>query len=125
VNEPPDLYRLDSGTNHWLLVKLVGAPSNRSAIGARLRCHAGGAVQHQEVRGGGSYLSQNDLRVHFGLGEARVVERLVVRWPNGRVEEWRGLAPDRIHTLKEGSGGASRWDAGGEARAAGPGAARP
>ena len=61
-------------------------------------------TQVQEVRGGGSYISQNDLRAHFGLASATRVERLEVRWPNGLEEEWLDLAVDRIHTLKEGTG---------------------
>jgi hypothetical protein len=105
VHDAPDLYRVESDpANHWLTVKLIGTRSNRSAIGARVRCAAGGATQVQEVRGGGSYISQNDLRVHFGLGSAARVERLEVRWPNGLEEEWRGPAVDHIVTLKEGSG---------------------
>ena len=56
------------------------------------------------MRGGGSYISQNDLRVHFGLADAAKVDRLEVRWPNGLEEEWRDLAADRIVSLKEGSG---------------------
>ena len=60
--------------------------------------------QRQEVRGGGSYLSQNDLRVHFGLGTARAADRVDVRWPNGLEETWAQLAIDRSHTLKEGTG---------------------
>jgi enediyne biosynthesis protein E4 len=105
VHDTPDLFRLDTDpSRHWLSVKLVGTRSNRSAIGARVRVSAGGTTQVDEVRGGGSYISQNDLRVHFGLGAAAAVERLQVRWPNGREEEWRGLAVDRLHTLKEGDG---------------------
>jgi hypothetical protein len=105
VHDAPDLYRVDSDpANHWLTVKLIGTRSNRSAIGARVRCTAGGATQVQEVRGGGSYMSQNDLRVHFGLGAAARVERLEVRWPNGLEERWSDLAIDHIVTLKEGSG---------------------
>jgi hypothetical protein len=105
VNDAPDLYRVESDpANHWLTIKLVGTRSNRSAIGARVRCTAGGITQTQEVRGGGSYLSQNDLRVHFGLGPAARVDRLEVRWPNGLTEEWSALAADRILTLKEGGG---------------------
>jgi enediyne biosynthesis protein E4 len=105
VHDTPDLFRVESDpANHWLTVKLVGTRSNRSAIGSRLRCLAGGAVQVQEVRGGGSYISQNDLRAHFGLGSVTRVERLEVRWPNGLEEEWLDLAVDRIHTLKEGTG---------------------
>jgi len=105
VNDTPDLYRLDlrSG-HHWLTLKLQGTRSNRNAIGARVRCVTALGVQYQEVRGGGSYISQNDLRVHFGLGAATTVASLEVRWPSGLVEEWRELAVDRILTLTEGSG---------------------
>jgi hypothetical protein len=85
-------------------VKLVGVRSNRDAIGARLQVVSGGAQQWDEVRGGGSYLSQNDFRIHFGLGGAARVDRLDVRWPNGAEETWTNLDVDRIHTLKEGSG---------------------
>jgi hypothetical protein len=105
VHEPPDLFRtVAANKNHWLTVKLVGTRSNRSAIGARLRASTGEVRQTQEVRGGGSYASQNDLRVHFGLGEAAKVDRLEVRWPNGLEEEWRDLAVDRVLRLTEGSG---------------------
>ncbi|HLQ22920.1 MAG TPA: CRTAC1 family protein [Gemmatimonadales bacterium] len=105
VNDRPDLYRTESDpSRHWLLVKLIGTQSNRSAIGARVRCIAGGVTQVQEVRGGGSYMSQNDLRVHFGLAGAAEVDRLQVRWPNGREEEWTGIAADRILALTEGTG---------------------
>jgi hypothetical protein len=105
MHDRPDFYRLDSqAPRHWLTVRLVGVRSNRSAIGARVRVTAGGAVQVREVRGGGSYYSQNDLRVHFGLGEASAVERLEVRWPNGLEEQWTAPGLDRILTLKEGTG---------------------
>jgi enediyne biosynthesis protein E4 len=105
VHDTPDLFLTETdGRNHWLTVALEGTRSNRSAIGARVRASAGGVVQTQEVRGGGSYASQNDLRVHFGLAEAANVERLEVRWPSGLEEEWRDLAVDRIIALKEGSG---------------------
>jgi hypothetical protein len=105
VNDTPDLFLTETaGRNHWLTVALEGTRSNRSAIGARVRASAGGVVQTQEVRGGGSYSSQNDLRVHFGLAEAAKVERLEVRWPGGLEEEWADVAGDRIITLKEGSG---------------------
>jgi enediyne biosynthesis protein E4 len=105
VHDTPDLFLTEAdGRNHWLTVALEGTRSNRSAIGARVRASAGGVVQTQEVRGGGSYASQNDLRVHFGLAEAANVERLEVRWPSGLEEEWRDLAVDRITALKEGSG---------------------
>ncbi|PYR58710.1 MAG: RNA-binding protein [Acidobacteria bacterium] len=105
VHDTPDLFRLDqSGGNDWLTVKLIGTQSNRSAIGALVRLVTADGEQRQEVRGGGSYLSQNDLRVHFGLGTARAVDRVDVRWPNGLEETWPELAIDRSHTLKEGTG---------------------
>ena len=105
VHDTPDLFRLETDArNHWLSVKLVGTRSNRSAIGARVRCTAGGVTQVGEVRGGGSYISQNDLRVHFGLGAATAVDSLEVRWPSGHQEAWAGVAADRMLTLKEGSG---------------------
>ena len=105
VHESPDLFRLDSPpANHWISLKLSGRQSNRSAIGARVKCVAAGVPRFEEVRGGGSYASQNDLRVHFGLGDATGVERVEVRWPNGLEEMWAGLAIDRFHALEEGTG---------------------
>ena len=113
LHDTPDLFRLDQpGERHWISVKLVGTQSNRSAIGALVRLVTADGEQRQEVRGGGSYYSQNDLRLHFGLGAlrqgsgqaARAVDRIVVRWPNGLAETWPGPAIDRLHTLKEGTG---------------------
>jgi enediyne biosynthesis protein E4 len=105
VHAAPDLFRLDSQSPaHWTTVKLVGTRSNRSAIGARVRMFDASGRQVQEVRGGGSYFSQNDLRVHFGLGRSNLIERIEVRWPNGLEEEWKNLEVDRILTLTEGSG---------------------
>jgi len=105
VNDLPDLYRLNGNrAHHWITLKLVGVASNRDAIGARVRCVTGSVQQWQEVRGGGSYMSQNDFRVHFGLASATRVDRIDVRWPNGREETWESLDVDKFHTLKEGSG---------------------
>jgi hypothetical protein len=104
MHDVPELYRLDrTGAGHWLTLRLRGVASNRSAIGARVRITAAGVAQVGEVRGGGSYASQNDLRVHFGLGTATRVDRVDVRWPNGREEAWRDVAADQIVTLTEGS----------------------
>jgi hypothetical protein len=105
VHDAPDLFTLDSPADaHWLILKLVGTRSNRSAIGARVRLVTAAGRQVQEVRGGGSYFSQNDQRVHFGIGESTRVERLEIRWPNGLEEMWIDIGIDRIVTLKEGSG---------------------
>jgi hypothetical protein len=105
VHDTPDLFRLDSDpAAHWVAARLVGTASNRSAIGARVRLVAGKTVRVDEVRGGGSYNSQNDLRVHFGLGATPAVDRIEVRWPNGLEEHWTEVAIDRILSLKEGTG---------------------
>jgi enediyne biosynthesis protein E4 len=106
VHDTPDLFRLDQTVkHHWITLKLVGTRSNRSAIGAMVRVVTADGEQCQEVRGGGSYYSQNDLRLQFGLGDAETIERIVVRWPNGNEETWAALPVDRLHTLLESSAG--------------------
>jgi hypothetical protein len=105
VHAPPDLFRLESDPRqHWIAFELRGTRSHREAVGARVRLFAGGAPRLEELRGGGSYLSENDRRVHFGLGALTHVERVEVRWPRGASESWTGLAVDRFHVLREGSG---------------------
>jgi hypothetical protein len=105
VHDTPELYRLDQReARSWSALRLVGVQSNRSAIGARVVLSAGGVTQVSEVRGGGSYYSQNDLRMHFGLGSAKAIDRVEVRWPNGNIEVWTGVEPNRIVTLTEGTG---------------------
>ncbi len=95
---------------HWVTFELGGAKSNRLALGARVTVRAGGMVQTDEVRSGGSYLSQSDLRVHFGLGAATKVDEVEVRWPTGKVEIMKGLEVDRMYAVLEGEGlvGAAR-----------------
>jgi hypothetical protein len=91
VNDVPQLLRCDNRTGrHWLQVKLVGTVSNRSAIGARVTCLAEGRKQMDEVRSGGSYLSQSDLRLHFGLGAADTAD-LEIRWPTGKQQRLAGV----------------------------------
>jgi hypothetical protein len=103
VHDRPDVFRTESrNANRWLTLHLVGTTSNRSAIGARVRVTAGDVTLVDEVRGGGSYLSQNDLRVHFGLGSYAGAVRVEVRWPNGKEERWAGVATGKIVTLTEG-----------------------
>jgi hypothetical protein len=105
VHDTPDLFLTSApAANHWLLLRLIGTRSNRSAIGARVTLRIGPVVQVQEVRGGGSYISQNDLRVHFGLGAASRADRLEVRWPNGLEEMWQGISADHLITFTEGTG---------------------
>ena len=87
-----------------MLFKLVGTKSNRAAIGARITILASGVRQFSEVRAGGSYLSHNDLRQHFGLGSATKIDSAEIRWPNGKVEALQNLAADAIYTIVEGEG---------------------
>jgi hypothetical protein len=105
VNDVPQLLRCDSKTgNHWVKVKVMGVKSNRTGIGARVYCTAGTHRQMDEVRSGGSYLSQSDLRIHFGLGEATTAD-LEIYWPSGVVDRLSGVPVDRVITVVEGSGG--------------------
>jgi hypothetical protein len=105
VGAPPSLFIQDvPSPRHRVLFRLVGTKSNRAAIGARVTITGGGMTQFNEVRGGGSYLSQNDLRIHFGLGEAKVMETVTIRWPNGNTETLRNIGADAIYTITEGQG---------------------
>ena len=104
VNDLPQLLRCDqSDKRNWLKVKTVGVKSNRSGIGARIYCTTqGGHRQMNEVRSGGSYISQNDLRVHFGLDKATSGD-LEVHWPSGVVDRFRAAA-NQVVTVIEGKG---------------------
>lgn len=103
LNDRPTLLRNDTDkTNHWLTLRLTGTKSNRDAIGARVALKAAGRTQVAEVRSGGSYLSHNDSRIHFGLGSAETVDSLEIRWPSGLVETFETLKPDRIVSITEG-----------------------
>jgi hypothetical protein len=111
INGPPQLLRCDSRLNHnWIKVRTIGTKSNRSGIGARLRCvthppdEAKPHQQIDEVRSGGSYISQNDLRIHFGLGKAEKVELLEVHWPSGQVDSMKDVKPNQLVYVKEGEG---------------------
>ena len=105
MSEPPSLLKNENHSgNHWLNVKLVGTRSNRSAIGARVLVTAGGQRQIREVLSGSSYLSQSDLRQHFGLGPTRKVDQVEVRWPSGQVEKVGGVEADQFVTIEEGRG---------------------
>jgi enediyne biosynthesis protein E4 len=100
-----DLIRNETGNRgHALLVRLVGNDSNRDGIGAQLRLTAGGLTQRREVKAGSSYLAQNDLRQHFGLGSLASADRLEVKWPSGRTDVLQHVAADQIITIQEGRG---------------------
>ena len=89
---------------HWVSFELAGTKSNRLAIGARVKIVAGGMIQTEEIHSGGSYLSQHDLRVHFGLGAAARIDSLEIRWPSGATDTVKDLAADKFYAVLEGEG---------------------
>jgi hypothetical protein len=103
--QAPQLFRNDGGNRkHWLEVRLVGTRSNRDGVGARVRVAAGGLAQVDEAKGGMSYQSAHDPRLHFGLGESTRVDRIDVNWPSGIVDRVGNTTADRVVTIQEGSG---------------------
>jgi hypothetical protein len=106
VNDPPSLLRNEGGNaNNWIQLKLMGTRCNRSAIGARVRVVTGSHSQIDEVHSGGSVMSQSDLRLHFGLGRAEIVDRVEVRWPTTRnLETFAQVKANQILTIREGAG---------------------
>jgi len=105
VGSPPSLFLNETkNSNHRVLFRLVGKKSNRAALGARVTVTAGTLVQMDEVRGGGSYLSSNDQRLHFGLGAEPVMKQVAIEWPSGLVERLANVAADKIYTVTEGEG---------------------
>jgi hypothetical protein len=101
----PQLLRNDNGNaNNSILIKTVGVKSNRSGIGARIKVVSGDLTQTEEVRSGDSYISQSDMRLHFGLEKRTKVDLIEVRWPSGAVDKITGVGANRIITIKEGQG---------------------
>jgi hypothetical protein len=89
--------------NHWTTVKLIGTRSNRDGIGAMVSVRVGNRTERTRVRSGSSYLSQSDLRAHFGLG-AETVAEMEINWPSGTIDRIKSVPIDRIGTVREGSG---------------------
>jgi len=110
VNAIPQLLRCDSTLNrNWIKIKLVGTKSNRSGIGSRVLVTAKtkpdepkALVQMDELRSGGSYFSQNDLRMHFGLDQATKVDSLEIRWLSGQVDRLTDLDANKLYVIEEG-----------------------
>lgn len=95
------VHNVSTTANHWISVKLKGRTSNRDGIGARLEVVSAGHKQTAERVAGSGYLSQNDSRMHFGLGTASSIEQLTIHWPSGREQVLRGVAVDRVLTVEE------------------------
>lgn len=100
--DPPLLLHNGGNRNHFLNFKLVGTTSNRDALGARVRVVSAGLSQIREIAGGGSYLSQSDLRANFGLGKSTHAERVEIRWPSGKSQVFHDTEADKFYLVEEG-----------------------
>ena len=107
-NAPPNLLLNEGGSGNAVIVRALGTTGNRSAIGTRLVLTTGQRRQIRDVQSGSSYLAQNDLRAHFGLGQAKQSERLEIRWPGGMTEVVENLPANNVITVREGKGIVSR-----------------
>ena len=102
IDNQPFLYEYArTSPAHWVRFKLVGVNCNRDAIGARISLTASGLTQMDEIRSSGSFVSSSDVRLHFGLGDAAVVDKVEIRWPDGTTEQHTGLAIDREHIIRQ------------------------
>jgi enediyne biosynthesis protein E4 len=103
AGDPPLLLHNTGGSgNHFINLKLVGTKSNRDAMGARIKLVAGGISQIREIAGGGSYLSQSDLRANFGLGPSKRAETVEIWWPSGARQAFKNVDADRFYLIEEG-----------------------
>jgi len=101
----PQLLRNDGGNaNNSILIKVIGIKSNRDGTGARVKIVSGDLTQIDEVRSGASYISHNDLRLHFGFEKRTRIDLIEVRWPSGVVDRIIGKGVNEILTIKEGQG---------------------
>jgi len=101
---PMLLHNSGAPGTHWVSFEFAGTKSNRLAIGTKIKIVAGGMTQTEEVHSGGGYLSQHDLRVHFGLASATKVDSVEIRWPSGKVETMKDLAANKFYAVLEDGG---------------------
>jgi enediyne biosynthesis protein E4 len=102
IDNQPFLYESRKSGGHWLRLKLVGVKCSRDAIGARIAVISGGLRQVDEVRSADSFVSSSDVRLHFGLGDAAIVDRVQIHWPDGSTEEHTHLAVNREYVIRQG-----------------------
>src|SRR3989475_9529659 len=101
----PELLRNDGGNaNHWLEILLIGTKSNRDGIGSSLKLASEGVAHVEQSKGGMSYMSASDPRIHFGLGKRAKIEFLEITWPSGQMDKLTNVPIDRIIAVKEGTG---------------------
>jgi hypothetical protein len=117
IGESPNLLRNDVGNkNHWLALKLVGTRSNRNAIGAKVILTAGGLRQIRYVKSGSSYLSQNDMRLFFGLGNVKTADTVEIHWPSGLIRRLEKIPADQYLIITEGREEYQHYDGNGKMR---------
>ncbi len=104
MNERASLYYNTSPVGNWISLQLVGVKSNRAALGAAVTLQQGSDKNEKEVRSGDGYISQSDLRLHFGLGQSSKAEKIVIRWPSGLIETLADLPANQYYVVREGSG---------------------
>jgi enediyne biosynthesis protein E4 len=105
LNAPPTMLRNDGGNkNNWIMIKCIGTRSNRSAIGTRVKVTSNGRGQIDEVMSGSSYYSQNDFRLHFGLGKAAKVDNIEIAWPSGLKENFKDVPANQLLIIQESKG---------------------
>ncbi|HEY6400790.1 MAG TPA: ASPIC/UnbV domain-containing protein, partial [Blastocatellia bacterium] len=102
--EPQLLLNEGAARNHWLEVSLLGVRSNRDGVGARVKIVSGDLVSHDQRKGGRSYQSAHDSRLHFGLRARSKIDLVEIRWPSGAVDTLKNIEADRVITVKEGAG---------------------
>jgi enediyne biosynthesis protein E4 len=101
----PLLHNEGGNSQNWIKLKLIGTKCNRTAIGARARVITGKHIQMDEVHSGTSVMSQSDLRLHFGVGSAGIIDAIEVKWPTTqKVERFAQVKPNQILTIREGEG---------------------
>jgi enediyne biosynthesis protein E4 len=104
MNEPPSLYYNTAPIGNWISLQLIGVKSNRAALGAVVTLEQGSDKHEKEVRSGDGYISQSDLRLHFGLGSSTRAQKIVIRWPSGLVETLSDLPANQYYVVREGGG---------------------
>jgi hypothetical protein len=102
--EAPVILRNEGTANHWVEVLLIGTKSNRDGTGAVLKLTSEGVVQVDQAKGGTSYMSASDPRIHFGLGKRSKIDSLQITWPSGQVDKLANVPVDAIIAVKEGAG---------------------
>jgi len=100
-DHPVILWNVTQNNNNWFIIKLVGTTGNRSAIGARVKIKIDQQIQIREVKSGSGYLSQSDLRLHFGLGPAKQIDQLEIRWSNGTTKQFNQVPGNQTLTVTQ------------------------